>query len=301
MQFAQISAGPYEALVAIYHADGTVALSFGGIEVGQGLHTKITQIAGHALGVPLNKIIVKPPNNVVAANSMVTAGSYGTDSIGIAVVECCKILNERLQPLKLANPTASWEETVQQAYVSNIELIATYQFSTGDFPTYPIYGTACAEIEVDVLTGEFQLRRVDILEDTGQSVSPRIDVGQVEGAFIMGMGYWLMEKLKYNVQNGEILTTRPWNYKPPGAKDIPVDFRTTLLQTSTPLTGVLSSKITSEPAVTMAVVVVSALRQAISSARRDAGAPDIFLILNPQTTVEEILQLMETKKEQFVL
>ncbi|GAB0096601.1 hypothetical protein DMENIID0001_121300 [Sergentomyia squamirostris] len=300
MEFTQISLGPYEALVAIYHADGSVALSFGGIEVGQGLHTKMSQVAAYSLGVPLSKVRVKPPNNVVAANSFFTAGSYNSDSIGVAIVECCKVLKERLEPLRLSNPTASWEDIVQEAYLTDIEMVATHQFSTADLPTYAIYGTACAEIEVDVLTGEFQLHRVDILEDTGQSLSPRIDVGQVEGAFIMGMGHWLTEKLKYNVHNGEILTTRAWNYKPPGVKDIPVDFRVTLLQTAT-TSGVLSSKITGEPAVTMAVVVVTALRQAINAARRDAGAPDIFLILNPPTTVEEILQLMGTKKEQYIL
>ncbi|GAB0087782.1 hypothetical protein DMENIID0001_021290 [Sergentomyia squamirostris] len=298
MQYNHEVLGPFEALVAIYHADGSVVLSYGGIEMGQGLHTKIIQIASFTLGVPLEKIRVKPPNNVVGANSITTAGSYTTDTVGVAIVKCCNTLKARLAPFLALG---KWEDIVQAAYLAHIELIAIKQFSLGEMLPYIIYGIACAEIEVDVLTGEFQLRRVDIIEDTGQSVSPRIDVGQVEGAFIMGMGHWLTEKLKYNIQNGELLTDRSWNYKPPGARDIPVDFRVTLLQTTSASTGVLRSKITSEPAVTMSVVVVSALRYAVNAARKDTGAPNIFPIFHAPTTVEEILQYMGTKNEQYVL
>ncbi|GAB0096817.1 hypothetical protein DMENIID0001_123850 [Sergentomyia squamirostris] len=298
MQYNHEVLGPFEALVVIYHGDGSVVLNYAGIEMGQGLHTKITQIAASTLGVPLNKIKVQPPNSIIAANCLTTAGSYTTDTVGLAIVKCCNILKARLAPFIALG---KWEDIVQAAYIANIELIAVQQFKLGETLPYIIYGTACAEIEVDVLTGEFQLRRVDILEDTGQSISPRIDVGQVEGAFIMGMGYWLTEKLKYNIQSGELLTTRSWNYKPLGARDIPVDFRVTLLQTTSASTGVLRSKITSEPAVTMSVVVVSALRHAVNAARQDAGATDIFPIFNAPTTVEEILQSMGTKNEQYIL
>ncbi|XP_055703921.1 aldehyde oxidase 3-like [Phlebotomus papatasi] len=301
MQYPHANLGTYEALVSIYHGDGSVVLYIAGIEMGQGLYTKTIQIAAHVLGISLDKVKIAPPDNVIGANSMVTAGSFTSDTIGHAVKRCCEILNERLEPIKLLNPTGTWEDTVQAAYLANVELIATYQFTMGEILPYIIYGVACAEIEIDVLTGSFQLRRVDIVEDTGESISPRIDVGQVEGAFIMGMGYWLHEKLIYNRSNGELLTNRSWNYKPPGAKDIPVDFRVTLLQNSTNPLGVLRSKICSEPAVTMAVVVVSALRKALESARKDAGEPDIFLNFSTPTTVEDILKLAGTKNNQFVL
>uniref|UniRef100_A0A1B0DAA3 Uncharacterized protein n=1 Tax=Phlebotomus papatasi TaxID=29031 RepID=A0A1B0DAA3_PHLPP len=192
-------------------------------------------------------------------------------------------------------------EGASAAFLANIELVATHQFSPDQIAPYIIYGVSCAEIEIDVLTGDFQLRRVDIVEDVGQSISPRVDVGQVEGAFIMGMGYWLHEKLVYNRITGELLTDRSWNYKPPGAKDIPVDFRVTLLQTISSASGILGSKACSEPAVSMAVVVVSALRKALESARKDAGAPDIFITLNASTTKEDILILAGTPDEQFAL
>uniref|UniRef100_A0A6B2EPU6 Putative xanthine dehydrogenase n=1 Tax=Phlebotomus kandelakii TaxID=1109342 RepID=A0A6B2EPU6_9DIPT len=300
MQYPHANLGIYEALVSIYHGDGSVALNIAGIEMGQGLYTKTIQVAAFVLGIPIEKVKIAPPNNVVGANSMVTAGSFTSDTIGYAVKNCCENLNLRLAPIRIQNPTGTWEEIIQAAYLANIELIANYQFTMGEILPYIIYGTACAEIEIDVLTGDFQLRRVDIVEDTGESISPRIDVGQVEGAFIMGMGYWLHEKLVYNRMNGELLTNRAWNYKPPGAKDIPVDFRVTLLQKSSNPLGVLRSKVCSEPAVTMAIVVVSALRMALVSARKDAGAEDIFITLNSSTTKEDILKLAGTEDNQFV-
>uniref|UniRef100_A0A1B0CV50 Putative xanthine dehydrogenase n=1 Tax=Lutzomyia longipalpis TaxID=7200 RepID=A0A1B0CV50_LUTLO len=301
MQYHHENVANYETLVAIYHGDGSVVLNVAAIELGQGLYTKVMQIAAATLGVPLKKIKITPANNVIAANSMTTSGGLATDSIGYAVKKCCETLKERLEPFRVANPTGTWEDIVQAAFNANIELISTFQFKIGIMPRYTIYGCACAEIEIDVLTGNFQLQRVDIVEDTGESISPRIDVGQVEGAFIIGLGYWLHEKLIYNRVNGELLTNRSWNYKPPGPKDIPVDFRVTLLQTNTNPTGVVGSKTCSEPAVSMGVVVVSALRKALESARKDAGASDIFLKLNSGTTVENILELAGTKNEQFTL
>lgn len=301
MQFPLVFGGVFETLVSIYHGDGSVAINLGGIEMGQGLHTKCIQIAASILGVPIELVKIKTPNNVVSANSFVSAGTMSTDTLGITVRACCEKLNERLAPLKLQNPQWSWDEIVQAAFLANIELVATHQFSPDQIAPYIIYGVSCAEIEIDVLTGDFQLRRVDIVEDVGQSISPRVDVGQVEGAFIMGMGYWLHEKLVYNRITGELLTDRSWNYKPPGAKDIPVDFRVTLLQTISSASGVLGSKACSEPAVSLAVVVVSALRKALESARKDAGAPDIFITLNASTTKEDILILAGTPDEQFAL
>lgn len=298
MQFPQVFANAFETLVAIYHGDGSVVISLGGIEMGQGVHTKCTQIAASILGVPIEMVKIKTPNNVVSANTFVSAGNMSTDALGTTVKVCCETLSVRLAPFRALG---TWENAVQAAYLANIELVATHQFSPEQIPPYIIYGVSCAEIEIDVLTGDFQLRRVDIVEDIGQSISPRVDVGQVEGAFMIGVGYWLHEKLVYNRETGELLTNRAWNYKPPGAKDIPVDFRVTLLQTISASAGVLGAKACSEPATSMAVVVVFALRKALESARQDAGASDIFITLNSSTTKEDILILAGTADDQFVL
>lgn len=106
---------------------------------------------------------------------------------------------------------------------------------------YPIYGACTAEVQVDLLTGEHNIIRVDLLEDVGQSMSPEIDVGQIEGAFIMGMGYYTCENLIYDDKGG-LLSNSTWTYKIPGVKDIPADFRVKFRQDSTNPVGVLNSK-----------------------------------------------------------
>lgn len=147
-----------------------------------------------------------------------------------------------MQPVRdtMENPT--WLTLVQKCWSSNISLTASRSHKAGDLQVYDVWGLCLSEIEVDILTGNLVIKRVDILEDTGESLSPIIDVGQIEGAFIMGVGYWLTEKLVFNRQSGELLTNRTWTYKPPGAKDIPIDFRITLLQNSPNPAGFLRSK-----------------------------------------------------------
>jgi xanthine dehydrogenase/oxidase len=151
------------------------------------------------------------------------------------------MLLERLKPIKAENPKADWAQLIDKAYEKDVDLCATYMYKASDLKPYEIWGASCCEVEVDLLTGNLQLRRVDIMEDVGESLSPGIDVGQVEGAFVMGLGYWLSESLIYD-SNGKLLTDRTWNYKPPGAKDIPIDFRVTFLQKSSNPFGVLRSK-----------------------------------------------------------
>lgn len=148
-----------------------------------------------------------------------------------------------MKPVKDELPAdATWAQIADAANSKGIDLTAKYQCTPNEIKPYIIWGLACAEIEVDILTGNVLLRRVDIMEDTGESMSPNVDIGQVEGAFIMGIGYWLTETLVYNRENGELMSNRTWTYKPPGAKDIPVDFRVTFLQKSSNQFGVLRSK-----------------------------------------------------------
>lgn len=159
-----------------------------------------------------------------------------------AAKKACDILLERLKPIRAENANADWAVLIGKAFEKEVDLAATYMYKAADLKDYFIWAASCCEIEVDLLTGNIQLRRVDILEDCGESMSPGVDVGQIEGAFVMCLGYWFSESLIYDSKSGELLTNRTWTYKPPGAKDIPVDFRVTFLQKSSNPFGVLRSK-----------------------------------------------------------
>ena len=111
-----------------------------------------------------------------------------------------------------------------------------------NYPGYNIWGLALTEVELDVLTGETRVVRADLVEDAGLSTSPAVDIGQVEGAFVMGLGLWTSEEMRYDRETGELLTRNTWEYKPPAAKDIPQDFRVTLLRNARNPEGALSSK-----------------------------------------------------------
>uniref|UniRef100_A0A182MD19 FAD-binding PCMH-type domain-containing protein n=1 Tax=Anopheles culicifacies TaxID=139723 RepID=A0A182MD19_9DIPT len=218
-----------------------------------------------------------------------------------AVKKACEILLERIKVVRDAHKDAPWETITQLCYASNVDLCATYQYRATELKPYIIWGLSCAEVEVDVLTGNVQLRRVDILEDTGESLSPGIDVGQIEGAFVMGVGYWLTEALVYNAEDGALLTNRTWSYKPPGAKDIPVDFRVRFLQKSSNPAGVLRSKATGEPALNMSIVVLFALRNALRSSRKDAGLADDWIPMGTASTPDQVHLLAGNSIEQYKL
>ncbi|KDR17215.1 hypothetical protein L798_08320, partial [Zootermopsis nevadensis] len=267
--------GNYSAIVSIYAQDGTVAVAHGGVEMGQGINTKVAQVVAHTLNIPLELVSVKPSNNVTAPNGMASGGSITSEACAYAAMICCKELLERMEPAKegLKNPT--WQHWTLAAYQQNIDMCATHMFtSKDDVKPYDIYGVTIGEVEVDLLTGQHQILRVDILEDAGESLSPEVDVGQIEGAFVMGLGYWLMEYLTFSPETGELLTNRTWNYKPPGVKDIPIDFRVHLRKKAPNPFGVLRSKATGEPPLCMSCVILFALRNALHAARQDAGKPD---------------------------
>lgn len=165
-----------------------------------------------------------------------------SEAVSLAVKKSCETLLERMQPIREELGDPEWKELTQTCYQRLIDLTCKSTFHKDDVSEYTIWGCSCAEVELDILTGNLQLKRVDILEDTGESMSPGIDVGQVEGAFVMGIGYWLTESIMYGPEKGELLSNRTWTYKPPGAKDIPIDFRVTFLQNSSNSAGVLRSK-----------------------------------------------------------
>lgn len=243
--------GTMHGIVSIYHGDGSVAISTGGIEMGQGLNTKMVQVASHVLGIPMDKFTIKPSNSLNNANDFGSVASVTSEISCYIVKNACEMLMERLKPIRDNNPDASWADLVEEAFTQNVDLTATYMYNCDDMTNYFVYAMSCAEVEVDFLTGNLLLKRVDILEDTGESMSPGIDIGQIEGGFVMGLGIWLTENLVYDPKTAELLTDRSWNYKPPGAKDIPIDFRVKLVQKKPNPCFVLRSKATGEPPVTM--------------------------------------------------
>ncbi|RZC32795.1 xanthine dehydrogenase/oxidase, partial [Asbolus verrucosus] len=266
--------GPYSVVVSIFHGDGTVQISHGGIEVGQGINTKAAQVCAYKLGIALEKVAVIPSNNFTAPNNMTTGGSITSEAICYAVIQACDQLNTRIQPYRdQLGVNATWEEVIKKCYEEFVNLSAIGIFSPKEpnVSSYLIYGICATEVIVDVLTGQHLITRVDLIEDTGQSMSPEIDIGQVEGAFVMGMGYYTTEQIVFNYE-GKMLTNNTWTYYPPGPKDIPIDFRVKFPKNNVNPVGVLKSKATAEPPLCMTISVPLAIRNAVASARVDAAA-----------------------------
>ncbi|XP_037946118.1 indole-3-acetaldehyde oxidase-like [Teleopsis dalmanni] len=281
--------GQFPATVAIYHGDGTVVISHGGIEMGQGMNTKIAQVAAYVLGIPVEMIKIEGSNTVNGANSMVTGGSIGSESICFAVRKCCNTLNDRLKAVKEDLKDSDWQGIISEAYNRKVNMIASDDMKQGDMEPYTVCALCLTEVEVDILTGNYLINRVDILEDAGESLNPSVDIGQIEGAFMMGLGYWTTEKIVVDKVTGELKTNRTWNYKPPGAKDIPIDFRVEMLPQSSNPAGFMRSKATGEPAICLAIAVAFALQEALQSARNDAGLKKIWIPLCAPMTPEHIV------------
>lgn len=211
----------------------------------------MVQVASHFLDIPMEKIVVKQTSSLTSPNDVGTVASTTSEISCYVVKKCCEQLLAQLKPVRDEHPNATWEELMEIAFNKNVDLQANAFVSAEELQNYQTLGVSCAEVEVDFLTGNMLLRRVDILQDMGESMSPGIDIGQVEGAFVTGLGIWLTEGLIYDQKDGRLLTDRAWNYKPPGAKDIPIDFRINLVQKKPNPLFVLRSKATGEPPVTM--------------------------------------------------
>lgn len=179
--------------LSVYQGDGTVAITHSGVEIGQGINTKAAQICAYLLGIPMEKISIKPNDTMVSANSFATVGSMTSQNVGIGVQRACKQLLDRLAPIRTQMNNPSWEDLIKKAFESGMDLQA-HGFVSNDYQMMDIFGVTLAEVEVDVLTGEFEILRVDLIQDVGQSVSPEIDVGQVSHK-----NEYLILKLKYLV------------------------------------------------------------------------------------------------------
>ncbi|KAK7486654.1 hypothetical protein BaRGS_00022055, partial [Batillaria attramentaria] len=202
----------YNVFVAIYHSDGTIAIGHGGIEVGQGVNQKVAQVCAYELGVPLSLIRVAKGSSLTNANSITTGGSITSELNCLGVVKCCEQLKARMDPVKKKMKNPTWQQLVTACYKQGVDLCARYQTNPQDKydAHYNVYAAVVTEAEVDVLTGQSQLVRVDMLYDCGESINPEIDIGQVEGGFVMGLGYHLTEKMKFDPESGVALTAGTW-------------------------------------------------------------------------------------------
>ncbi|KAM8722350.1 xanthine dehydrogenase/oxidase [Acanthopagrus schlegelii] len=278
------------ALVHIY-TDGSVLMTHGGTEMGQGLHTKMVQVASRVLGIPCSKIHISETSTNTVPNTSPTAASASSDLNGAAVQNACEILMKRLEPYKTKNPKGSWEDWVRAAYFDRVNLSTSGFYKTPDlgydFDTnsgrafnYFSYGVACSEVEIDCLTGAHKNLSTTIVMDVGHSLNPAIDIGQVEGAFMQGLGLFTLEELHYSPR-GVLLTRGPGTYKIPAFGDIPTHLTVSLLRDAPNEKAIFASKAVGEPPLFLAASVFYAIKDAISASRVESGISGPFRLDSP--------------------
>lgn len=280
------------ALVNVY-LDGSVLITHGGVEMGQGLHTKMIQVASRILKLNPKKISVGETSTDKIPNATTTGSSVSSDIYGMAVMNACNKIMKRLQPLMNENPEGNWEDCIQRAYMKRIQLSATGFYRTPDIGysletnsgilfNYFTYGVACTEVEIDCLTGDHQILRTDIVMDLGESLNPAIDIGQIEGAFMQGYGFFTLEELVYS-PTGTLLSRGPGAYKIPGFSDIPQEFNVSLLKGAPNPRAIYSSKAVGEPPLFLASSAFFAIKEAIKAAREDMNVFGKFRFDAPAT------------------
>lgn len=300
ISFTAIFLNQAGALVHIYH-DGSVLVAHGGTEMGQGLHTKMTMIAAEALKVPLENVFISETATNTVANTSSTAASASSDLNGYAIWNACAQLNERLSPYReKLGPDATMKDLAHAAYFDRVNLSANGFYktpdigyvwgpNTGQMFFYFTQGVAAAEVEIDTLTGDWTTRRADIKMDVGRSINPAIDYGQIEGAFVQGLGLFTMEESLWHRASGQIFTRGPGAYKIPGFRDIPQAFNVSLLKDVNweNLRTIQRSRGVGEPPLFLGSCVFFAIRDALKAARRQWGDESLLSLRSP-ATVERI-------------
>ena len=287
------------ALVHIYQ-DGSVSVNHGGTEMGQGLNTKMAQVAADGLGIPVSRVRVTATDTQKVPNASATAASSGADINGAAINNACDQLRARLAEVAARKlgcaPSAiefvagtarvmsrngeksseiAWNDLVKQAWLDRVGLSVTGFYMTPDiqydFQTlqgkafyYFCYGAAVSEVEIDTRTGEWWLKAVDIVHDVGRSINPAIDKGQIEGAYIQGMGWLTMEECKWDAK-GRLLTHGPSTYKIPVAGDVPEHFNVSLFNGENFRPTPFRSKAVGEPPLMLALSAYFAVRDAVAA------------------------------------
>ncbi len=301
------------ALVHIY-TDGSVLVNHGGTEMGQGLHTKVAQIVASELGLDVKQVKATATDTSKVANTSATAASTGSDLNAMAALDATVQLKQKLLGFLVSEynldragisfsegrVTAkdfnkSFKQVIQLAYTNRVQLWSDGFYKTPDIHWdhesfkgspfyYYAYGAAVSEVAVDTLTGEASIMRADILHDAGQSINPDIDIGQIEGAYLQGVGWLTNEELKWD-KHGRLLTHAPSTYKIPAVSDCPNEFKTELFENRNKKDSIRRSKAVGEPPILLAFSVFFAIRDAISSVTNHQIQP----LLNAPATAEEIL------------
>ncbi|WP_338849366.1 xanthine dehydrogenase molybdopterin binding subunit [Massilia sp. W12] len=281
------------ALVHVY-TDGSVLVAHGGIEMGQGLHIKVMQVVAHEFGLPLSAIKIAPTDTARIPNTSATAASSGTDLNGGAARDAARNVRQRLARLAASQFNCSMDEVLfmdgmvrgngreisfaalaQQAWAARIQLWSDGFYATpglhwdaakkqGAPYFYFAHGAAVAEVLLDTLSGEWKLTRADILYDAGQSLNPAIDIGQIEGGFVQGMGWLTTEQLVWDAQ-GRLRTHAPSTYKIPAVSCVPQDVRVNLYEGVNHRQSLYGSKAVGEPPLVLGAAVFFALRDAVSA------------------------------------
>ena len=314
------------ALVHVY-TDGSVLLNHGGTEMGQGLFTKVAQVVAHELGLDLDRVKVSATDTGKIPNASATAASSGTDLNGKAAQAAAAAIKARLVafaaerfqvPQEAVRFGANhvevgdvkrfkFSELARLAYLARVQLWASGFYKTpkiyydpktlkGRPFYYFAYGAAVSEVAIDTLTGETRLLRADILHDVGRSLNPAIDLGQVEGGFVQGMGWLTTEELRWN-DGGRLMTHAPSTYKIPVASDVPADFRVQLWAGGENAEdSIHRSKAVGEPPLMLAISVFQAIKDAVASVSGYKRSP----LLNAPATPEEVLRAVDAVKLQDV-
>ena len=299
------------ALVHVY-TDGSAQVNHGGTEMGQGLNTKIAQIVADELGIPFGRVLATAADTSKVPNASATAASAGTDLNGRAAQFAARTVRNNLAAFVAGldgvgagavrfeggrvvteKSDRSFEEVVGAAYANRIQLWSDGFYRTPkihyDKTTltgrpfyYFAYGAACTEVAIDTLTGESRVLKVDVLHDVGHSINPAIDIGQIEGGFVQGMGWLTTEQLVWKA-NGTLATHAPSTYKIPATGDVPAHFKVDLWHEANREDNVHGSKAVGEPPFMLAISVYEALRDAVAQA---GGQPQA---MNAPATAEEVL------------
>jgi xanthine dehydrogenase large subunit len=306
------------ALVHVY-ADGSVHLNHGGTEMGQGLYLKVAQVVAETFGIDVSHVAITATTTGKVPNTSPTAASSGTDLNGMAARNASLAIKARMADVaakhfKVKASTiqfAGGKVSAGRKSMSFAELAAKTKAerislsSTGFYATPGIYwdrpsgkgnpffyfanGAACAEVLVDTLTGENKVTRVDILHDVGTSLNPAIDIGQIEGGFVQGMGWLTTEELVYDTQ-GRLRTHAPSTYKIPTARDVPKDFRVALYKSKgNEMASIYRSKAVGEPPLNLPVSVWCAIMDAVASLK-----PGTVPKLDAPATAEAILRAVKS-------